>query len=208
MEPGVFGGEASGQGKAARTRAKLMDAAISVFARTGLEAGSINEIAAQAEVANGTFYNHFRDKDELVSCVALAMAGDVARQLNEEMEGVASAAERTSYATRRFVEIAVSRPEWGWVLARALPALGELRRPVMAYARADMDMGVASGEFKIEVDDFTADIFVSMVTTAVLARLRGEAGEEAGCKAAELQLRLLGVAPARAKTLAWRALAG
>ena len=58
----IFGEAARGQGKSARTRARLMDAAVAVFARDGFEAASVNEIARAADVANGTFYLHFRDR--------------------------------------------------------------------------------------------------------------------------------------------------
>jgi hypothetical protein len=40
----------------------------------------------------------------------------------------------------------------------------------------------------------------------LFARLSGSAGEEAGSKVTELQLRMLGVAPARARRVAWRRL--
>jgi hypothetical protein len=60
--------------------------------------------------------------------------------------------------------------------------------------------------FKIEIDAFTVEMFASMVMTALFARLSGSAGEDAGSKAAELQLRMLGVAPVRARRAAWRRL--
>jgi AcrR family transcriptional regulator len=64
-------------GKSARTRARLIDAALAVFAREGLDAASINEITREADVANGTFYLHFKDKDELTSVVALSVAAEI-----------------------------------------------------------------------------------------------------------------------------------
>lgn len=206
MAARVFGGEAKSLGKAARTRARLMDAAIAVFARAGIEAASVNEIAAEADVANGTFYNHFRDKDELVAAVALAMAGDIVRRLDERLAGVESAPERVSFATRRCVELAAARPEWGWVLARAAWSVIDLRRELTRYARADIARGISSGDFTVELGDFVVDAFTAIVVAAMLARLRGEAGEEAGSTAAELQLRMLGVSAKRAKEVAWRTL--
>jgi AcrR family transcriptional regulator len=203
----VFASRARERGKSARTRARLMDAAVEVFARHGIEAASVNEIAQAADVANGTFYNHFKDKDEIVGVVAFAIAGDVARRLDEAMHGLEDAAERTSFATRQFVELATSAPEWGRALVRAVWYLPELRRAVSAYARADIERGVRAGLFKVEVDDLLVDLFASMVVTTVFLRLEGEQGADAGARAAEHQLRMLGVPPARAKRVAWRDLA-
>lgn len=206
MHP-AFASQAREQGKSARTRARLMDAAVGVFARKGIEAASVNEIAQAADVANGTFYNHFKDKDEIVGVVAFSIAGDVARRLDEAMADLEDAAERTSFATRQFVELATSAPDWGRALVRAVWYLPELRRQVSGFARADIERGVRDGVFKAEVDDLLVDLFGSLVIMAVLLRLEGEAGPEAGARAAEHQLRMLGVPPARARRVAWRELA-
>ncbi len=201
---GIFASEARNQGKRARTRARLMDAAVGVFARVGFEAASVNEIAQAAEVANGTFYLHFKDKDAIVSAVAFRIAGDVARQLNDAMTGIDDAVERTSFATRQFIDIACSVPEWGWALFRAAWFLPDLRKRSNIYLRADLERGARQGSFKVKIDDFLVDMFASMVFTALFGRLRGEADKDAGSKVAELQLRMLGVPPARAKGAAWR----
>jgi len=202
--PGLFSGEARNLGKSARTRARLMDAAVGVFARVGYEAASVNEIAQAADVANGTFYLHFKGKDDIAAAVAFRMAADVARQLDEAMTGIDDAVERTSFATRQFIDLASSEPEWGWALFHAVWYMPELRRQVVTYLRADLERGVEQGSFKVEIDDFLVDTFASMVASALFGRLRGETGPEAGPKVAELQLRMLGVAPARAHRIAWR----
>lgn len=203
---GVFAQRAREAGKRARTRARLMDAAVEVFARHGIEAASVNEIAAAAEVANGTFYNHFGDKDEIVGVVAFAIAGEVARRLDAAMVGMEDAAERTSFGTRQFIELAASAPEWGRALVRAVGYLPDLRRQVSAFARADIERGIRAGTFKVELDDLLVDLFASLVITAVVLRLAGEAGPDVGARVAEHQLRMLGVPPARAKRVASRKL--
>ena len=181
-----------------------MDAAVRIFARVGYEAASVNEIAQAADVANGTFYLHFRSKDEIAGAVAFAVAADVARRLDDAMADVDDAIERTSFATRQFLEFAAGAPEWGWAMFRAVWYMPELRKQVVTYLRADLERGRAQGVFKVEIDDFLVDTFGSMVVGALFGRLRGETGPEAGSKLAELQLRMLGVAPARAHRAAWK----
>jgi AcrR family transcriptional regulator len=199
---GVFGARARGRGKRERTRARLMDAAVEVFARDGVEAASCNEIARVADVANGTFYNHFKDKDDIVSAVAFEIAADAVRQLDGAMAGIEDAAERVGFATRQAVELAAVEPTWGFSLAGSFAYLPELRRRVTTYARRDLERGVRQGVFDVEVDDFLVDLFASMVMTAMLLRLRGDAGPEAGAKVAEHQLRMLGVSAERAREIA------
>lgn len=60
--PGGRGTRAARQ--RARTRAALLAAARRVFAARGFHDASVAEITAAADVGVGTFYLHFRDKDE------------------------------------------------------------------------------------------------------------------------------------------------
>lgn len=83
----------------------------------------------------------------------------------------------------------------------------EARHEASAFARADLERGVRDGIFMVEVDGLLVDLFASMVLAAILLRLHGEAGVDAGAQVAEHQLRMLGVPAARAKRVAWRPLA-
>src|SRR3954468_9953951 len=59
--------EAAGrrQERKAENRAKLMAAALSVFAEKGLGAATARDIVRETDLATGTFYNYFRDKEDV-----------------------------------------------------------------------------------------------------------------------------------------------
>lgn len=181
------------QGKRARTRAKLMDAAVNVIAQKGVQAASINEITVHAEVANGTFYNHFADKNELVSAMAFRIAGDIAKQIDLAMKDITDAAQRVSFGTRQFVELATAYPNWGWALVQSIDHLPNLRESVVYHIRQDISLGVASGRFNVAVNEFLIDVVISMIGGTIRAKLLGHAGENAASTVAEYQLRVLGV---------------
>jgi AcrR family transcriptional regulator len=204
---GLFTSEARLLGKSARTRARLMDAAVAIFARDGFEAASVSEIARAADMSNGAFYVHFKDKYEIAATVAYRIAAEVARGLDAAMADVDDAAERVCHGTRRFVEIAGGEPVWGWALVRAALFLPDPHRQAMARMRADVERGARQGVFKVTIDDLLLDVLGGMMLAALAARLRGAAGPEAGARVAELQLRLLGVDAARAAEIAGRPLA-
>lgn len=193
-------------GKSERTRAKLMEAAVGVFAREGFEAASVNEIARAADVVNGTFYIHFKDKNDIAAAVTYRIAADITHQLDEAMTDIDDAVERASTATRRFIEFAANEPEWGMALWRAVWFSRDLRGDVAGHLRADLMRGRRQGAFTVEIDTFLIDTFAAMTMNALFARLQKAAGPEAGSKVAELQLRMLGVAPKRAKAAAWKKL--
>jgi AcrR family transcriptional regulator len=200
-----FATRAKAKGKAERTRAKLMDAAVTLFARDGFEAASVNEITKLAEVANGTFYVHFRDRDAIAETVALAAAESVAEQMAKATACVEDAAERIALSTRSFVELAAERPDWGRMLFRAAWDFPAMREGVRNYVRADIERGIAQGLFDVRADPMLVEVFAAMTLSALHERLEG-AGPEAGCRAAELQLRMLGAPASLAKSVAFRSI--
>jgi len=52
-----------------RTRKRLISAAISLFARKGIDRPSLDEICLEAGVTRGAFYVHFEDRDDLLAAV-------------------------------------------------------------------------------------------------------------------------------------------
>lgn len=53
-------------GRTARTRARLLAAALDLFTRQGYDRTTVGEIAAAAGVTEMTFYRHFGSKDQLL----------------------------------------------------------------------------------------------------------------------------------------------
>ena len=90
----LFRQQTIGKKKRERTRGALLDSAISVFANKGYEGTRISDITAHADVANGTFYNYYQDKDQLLHDVALGLAVEITGRINEEMSDVTHAPTR------------------------------------------------------------------------------------------------------------------
>ncbi len=70
--------------KKARTRAELLEAARKVFAARGYHEASIAEITETADVGVGTFYLHFRDKDEIFNTLLEEGLRDIREQVRAE----------------------------------------------------------------------------------------------------------------------------
>jgi AcrR family transcriptional regulator len=69
--------------KKAATRSQIISAAIDLFSRRGLDAVTIDEIAAAADVGKGTIYNYFATKEDIVVAfmadLETRMAPEIAR---------------------------------------------------------------------------------------------------------------------------------
>lgn len=57
--------------KRARTRARLLDAAVELFQRHGIAAVSLDEIASHAGLTKGAIYGNFKNKEDLIVAVAV-----------------------------------------------------------------------------------------------------------------------------------------
>ena len=65
-----------------RTRRKLLDAGVTVFAARGYHAARVDDVVKLARTSHGTFYLYFANKEELFR----ALAADVARGMSELAE--------------------------------------------------------------------------------------------------------------------------
>ncbi|RUL77518.1 TetR/AcrR family transcriptional regulator [Dyella choica] len=74
------------QGKRDRTREHLSAVALTLFGRFGFEAVTMEQIAAEADVARGTLYNHFPVKEAaLVHALHGELANDLGPLLHKAM---------------------------------------------------------------------------------------------------------------------------
>lgn len=103
--------------KRVRTRADLLAAARKVFATRGYHDASISEITTAADVGVGTFYLHFRDKDEIFTTLIEEGLKDIREQVtvlalqepNERrLSAVVRLTFRYAYAQRDLFRIALS----------------------------------------------------------------------------------------------------
>ncbi|WIM12431.1 TetR/AcrR family transcriptional regulator [Enhydrobacter sp.] len=67
----------------AENRAALLKAARSVFAEMGFGAAGVRDIVRRTDLASGTFYNYFKDKEEIFEAVVAEMAGELLKRHRE-----------------------------------------------------------------------------------------------------------------------------
>ena len=81
----------------AENRAALLKAARSLFAEIGYNAAGVRDIVRRTDLASGTFYNYFKDKEEIFSAVIAEMSGEL---LARHREGRARATTAEEFIRR------------------------------------------------------------------------------------------------------------
>lgn len=158
-----------GHKKKERTRRQLIGAAIEVIAERG-EAFTASDVVARAGVSNGTFYNYFVDRDELIDAVAPEVLAAFAAEGAVRVDDRDPAARFATITTLGFVR-AAEAPEAFRVLLR----VDTIQRAVLAgevigHLRQDLADGLATGRFDLGPTgaDPTADSTADGVGDAVI----------------------------------------
>lgn len=130
-----------------RTRAALLRAGQQLFSERSVDGVSIDDIVAAAQVAKGSFYNHFPDKEALAKELA-----DVARTSVEAMTsslsvGIDDPAERVARALCAFARQAVENPVGVGAMLRLFHGASIPDFPMNRGVRAEVHAGISGGRF-------------------------------------------------------------
>lgn len=102
----------------ARTRAALLQAGRTLLASRDVQGLSVDEIVAAADVAKGSFYNHFADKDVFAREIGAAVRRQVEEAVIKANTGVADPRLRLAQALCVFVRFAIEHRDSAQVLWR------------------------------------------------------------------------------------------
>ncbi len=194
-----FRDQGKGLPKRDRTRLALIESTVEVIAEKGMDLAKISDITEHAGLANGTFYNHFVDKDEILTEAAQRVGVEMARQIDEQMSTIESAVTRVVVATTRAIQISITEFSWGAVIIGALQHLPSVRQNILQFLKADLQRGIDQDLFDIELDEFFLDQIASLI--AVSIRTQIETGDDPvkTARTCEGVLRLCGLTRAKAQ---------
>lgn len=142
--------EPRGARRKRETRLRLLEAALGLMAKKGMEGVAINEITEAADVGFGSFYNHFESKEAIYGAVMEWVFEDFADALDHLVSDIADPAEVVSVCVRHTLLRAQREPVWGQFLIREGYSARVLERGLGQRLLRDIQKGIASGRFKRE----------------------------------------------------------
>jgi len=162
-----------------RRREDIIEAALAVFDRDGFEGARIDDVAAEAEIAKGTVYLYFKNKQALFEAVIESVIGPAIHAVQRAADAPDStAAERLREQIRVISEHLGKGPRK--TVLRLMIAEGsrhdELRRyyfrnvvrPGMEAIRASLKAGEKSGEFRAGSGSVPPQIFAGPALMAAI----------------------------------------
>lgn len=188
-----------------RTRSALIGAGQRLFATRAMEGVTIDDIVAEADVAKGSFYNHFDDKEGLASAILALVHGDCEFHILAANRAIDDPAARVARALCVMIVYAAEHPD----RLQALLSLSERRRiagsPLNAGLAADIADGLAKGRFAgltVETGLLIAIAVITDVVVHVIAGGSPNGAQDLATTIGAALLRALGVATADAEPLA------
>ena len=189
----------------ARTRASLVAAARMLLASRDPAEVSIQEITDAADVGFGSFYNHFKSKQDLFDAAVEDVLEEHGAMLDAATAGIADPAEVFAAAVRMTARLPKTQPEIAKIFERIGFDLVAAPRGLAPRARRDLKRAQAAGRFTI--DDL--DVALACASGAMLGVLhmastndKPAAIDRAADKLAANLLRMFGVSADEATRIA------
>ncbi|PLK50432.1 TetR/AcrR family transcriptional regulator [Uliginosibacterium sp. TH139] len=191
-----------GAARREKTRTRLIESALLVFASRGVDASVIDEVIARAGVSRGTFYNHFRANEDLFAAAAEAASNEIVRLIDPLVLQHRDPGARVAAGLRLALSLARRCPPFAAFVTRGGVAAIRQGGEATAKLMRDIGAGLASGRFSPLPPRLLQDLVLGPVVCAFETMAAGEVAAEYPELFAQAILQALGVPGATAARLA------
>jgi AcrR family transcriptional regulator len=192
-----------GAARREKTRLRLLESALSVFANKGPDEAMIEDFIAAAGVARGTFYNYFRTTSELLAAVSGQMSDEVLCVVDPLVQHFDDPAERVAAGTRLYMEMAHRYPLWGMFITRVGARLASRGKLLDVYLNRDIASGMKSRRFAVANALVTRDIVLGSIFYGIETMLTEPTHEHHAEELVATFLRGMGLDAAEAQRIAF-----
>ena len=153
--------------KQAEKRGRILVAAEKVFARAGFFAAKVSEIAKEANVADGTIYLYFKNKDDLLISLFESRVEHVNAVLTQAIAAQQAPADQMAALIRTYLKLVQDQPAVAEVLTIELRQSSKFMKEYSAGPFAEM-LRIISG---IIARGQEQGVFVATTAAPLLARM-------------------------------------
>ena len=150
-------------------RIKIIESGIEIFSRKGISETTVRDIIRNTGLASGTFYNYFKNKEEVLIAALDEAAYDLAKILQKGRKKANNLEEFIEFQVDPFFEMVSELPELFFILSTNLEAVDRftIQTPQMTLAiedlKKDLELAIKNKIIPdVDIDYFSA-VFSSVV---------------------------------------------
>ena len=150
-------------------RIKIIESGIEIFSKKGISETTVRDIIRNTGLASGTFYNYFKNKEEVLIAAIDDAAYDLAKILEKGRKKANNLEEFIEFQVDPFFEMVAKLPELFFILSTNLEAVDRftIQTPQMTLAiedlKKDMELAIKNKIIPdVDIDYFSA-VFSSVV---------------------------------------------
>jgi AcrR family transcriptional regulator len=147
----------------ARTRLRIVAAALRVFAEKGTGTPVIDDFIREAGIARGTFYNYFTRTEQLLLAVSKSLEDDLMLSIEAEISDLQDPVARLATGMRLWLGWARADPVWCAFIVKSR-FRGSL---VERQLQADLRDGREAGAFNFHSVEVARDLVVGTILEAM-----------------------------------------
>ena len=166
-----------GAERRARMRKTLVESALLVFAKQGVDASVIDDVIKTAEVSRGTFYNYFRTNAELLVAANEELSNELSHAIEMQVGAYPSPTARLIVGIRLYFNIARRFPLFAQFLSRTGSRFMGPANLLHVYLPIHLKEGMEIGEFATMPIPAALDIIVGSGILAVTRISDGDADD-------------------------------
>lgn len=138
--------------RTARTRAALLAAGFDLLVERPIDAIPIDDLVAKAGVAKGSFFNHFKDKNDFAAAIAKEVRLELEALVARANETVSDPVERIAGGMRVGLEFAIRQPKRSMALLRSMGTPTMREHPLNDGLRADIEAAASRNLLRPEAE--------------------------------------------------------
>ena len=185
----------------ARNRAAILKAALTVFARDGVDA-TMDEIAEEAQVAMSTVYKHFKDKRDLITATTTLAFEEWESWVAKRIVEVSDPLEQLVMPMRLFLRAKVTHPEYAQLVAKNFGVVSQILPELTGTFTKRVNALIKAKVLNVENTSMASHNLLSVVVIQLVNQtLNPKATAAEGDLAIRIALSMLGISESKAKKL-------
>jgi AcrR family transcriptional regulator len=185
----------------ARNREAILKASLTVIARDGAQA-TMDDVAAEAQMATSTVYKHFKDKHDLITSTASYAFNDWEGWVQQRLVGVSDPLEQFVLPMRLFLRAKHTHPEYANFVAKKLAVISQILPNLSSNMSAHLGLLIKAKILQVKNPNIALQNLMSVLTIQVVNQTNNPKATAAEADSAiRIALSMLGISDAKAKKL-------